>query len=353
MAGQDREKGSHLSGMMGELEENPHAFGFFQALRMIECLHPASPGFGRSSRPGDDPIRLGQEPSMTFESASLSAFEARGEGAPPKLTVRLLGLLGPNGPLPLHLTEYSQQRNLWNHDPTFSRFLDIFNNRMLGLFYRAWANNEPTVSFDRPRRDRFPDYVGALFGIGMEGLRNRDALPDLAKLHFCGRLGLQTRNPEGLEAMLRGYFTLPAEVEEFVGEWVELPEREIFRLGADVGNGLLGESIIFGSEVWNSQHKFRILLGPMGYEDYLSFLPDRERVGQLVALVRNFMGDELEWDLLLILKREEVPAFCLDGRRHLGWSTWLGDRPGVEDANDLVFNAFAYVMNTLNRGVDK
>ncbi len=337
MAGKDREKTYQLAEKISELEKAPYSFGFFHALRLIECFHPDSPGLGRSGRPAEDPIRLAQEPSVAFESASLTAFEPQTEDAPHKLTVRLLGLLGPNGPLPLHLTEYAQERLRTYRDPTFARFLDIFNNRMLALFYRAWANNEPTVSFDRPKQDRFSAYAGALFGLGMDGLRGRDEIPDPTKLHFCGRLACQARNPEGLQAMLTGYFNLPAALEEFSGEWLALPEGDVFRLGVGVGNGALGESIILGNGVWSCQHKVRIVMGPLGYDDFESFLPCGDRIKKLAALVRNYAGDEQAWDFMPVLKREEVPTFRLDGCLRLGWTTWLGERPGEEDARDLVF----------------
>ena len=140
MADEDREQTHYLATQIGELQKEPYSFGFFQTLRLIECLYPNAPRLGTSRRPAGDPIRLAQEPSMRFESASLTAFEPQVEGKPHRLTVRLLGLLGPNGPLPLHLTEYAQERLQKYKDPTFTRFLDIFHHRMLSLFYRAWKH---------------------------------------------------------------------------------------------------------------------------------------------------------------------------------------------------------------------
>ncbi len=129
--------------------------------------------------------------------------------------------------------------------------------------------------------------------------------------------------------------SLPARLHEFVGEWLPLPQKDIFRLGVDPSSGTLGKSIILGEEVWSSQHKFRVALGPLGYDDYLSFLPGEKRTRQLVDLVRNYVGDEPAWDLMLILKWQEVPLFCLDGQYRLGWTAWLGKRPGEDDADDL------------------
>ena len=40
---------------------------------------------------------------------------------------------------------------------------------------------------------------------------------------------------------------------------------------------------------------------------------------------------------------DTVPAARLDGKYHLGWTTWLGKRREENDADDLVLNAFAYV----------
>src|SRR6478609_2460492 len=73
----------------------------------------------------------------------------------PRLYVTFGGMFGPQGPLPLHLTEYARDRIINSADPTFARFLDIFHHRMLSLVYRAWADAQPTVQFDRPESDRF------------------------------------------------------------------------------------------------------------------------------------------------------------------------------------------------------
>jgi predicted component of type VI protein secretion system len=97
--------------------------------------------------------------------------------------------------------------------------------------------------------------------------------------------------------------------------------------------------MIVGTAVWSSQHKFRVVLGPMGYGDYLDFLPSAGRIRRLVALVRNYAGDEWAWDVNLVLKREEVPLLSLDGRSRLGWTTWLGERTVKTDADDLIFKA--------------
>jgi len=343
MAGQDRQETQHLAELIEKLAGQPSSVGFFEALRLIECLYPNSPRLGTSRRPAEDPVRLAQQPAMSFESASLTSFEPREDDRPYRLTVRLFGLLGPNGPLPLHLTDYAQERIQKFKDPTFSRFLDVFHHRMLSLFYRAWANNEPTVSYDRPDADRFADYVGSLSGLGMPTLMKRDEISDRTKRYYCGHLACQTKHPKGLQAIVQEYFETPATLREFSGEWVPLPSADILRLGENPASGMLGISTILGTEFWCCQHKFRIVLGPLDYVQYESFLPGGNRIRHLASLVKNYSGDELAWDVMLVLKKEEVPSLSLDGRSRLGWTTWLGERQVQTDADDLVLNVLAVI----------
>ena len=55
------------------LEATPYAYDFFQALRRIECLHPAKPRLGTALRPVDEPVRLGQEASLDRKSTRLNS----------------------------------------------------------------------------------------------------------------------------------------------------------------------------------------------------------------------------------------------------------------------------------------
>lgn len=337
MADQNRESADDL---IGALKREPYRFGFFALLRRIESLNRAKPRLGTAPRPGLDPVRLGQEPDLVFPPATLAGCEPSVVDGIPLLLVRFLGLFGPHGPLPLHLTEYARDRVRNVGDRTLARFADIFHHRMLCLYYRAWANSQPTVSYDRPETDRFAFYVGSLFGLGTDTLRHRDPLPDHAKLYYAGHFGGQTRHADGLVAILRGFFGVRVRVDEFVGEWMPIAEREQTRLGLSAATGSLGCSAVVGARVWGCQHRFRIVLGPLGLAEYTSFLPGGAELARLTATVRNYAGDELAWDVRLMLRRAEVPALTIDGGARLGWTTWLGERSATGDADDLVLDPF-------------
>ncbi len=325
--------------LISALQREPYKFGFYQALRRLECAYHDQQRFGESVRPADDPIRLGQDASLRFAPSTLAAYRPGTDGRPDRLSGYFFGLFGPNGPLPLHLTEYARDRVRNYGDSTLVGFADLFHHRMLCLFYRAWAAAQPTIHFDRPDADRFSGYVGSLFGLGMPSLRARDAMPDLAKLHYCGRLALQTRNAEGLKAILEGFFAMPVAIREFVGEWLRLPKNQLCRLGEARATGTLGMNATLGENVWSCQYKFTIALGPMSFKDYKRLLPGGSSLRRLTAIVRNYIGDELSWDVNLILKEQEVRPLKLGEVGQLGWTTWLTPRPDEEDADDLYLDA--------------
>jgi len=323
------------------LAGSPHLFGFYQVMRLLEALHSERRRFGKTARPGDDLIRLAQEPSVTHAPASLAGYEPGADGRADRLLVHFFGLFGTDGPLPLHLTEYARDRRRNHGDPTFERFVNLFNHRALSLFYRAWADVRPTVSFDRPEEDRFGDYMASLIGLGAPTLRNRDAMPDLSKLHFAGLLAGQTRHAEGLASILTAFFTVPVRVESFVGAWLTMPRSDYTRLSGGAVTAALGTSALLGARVWSRQHKFRLLFGPLTLAEYERLLPGGLSFHRLIPIVRNYAGDVLIWDVNLILKREQVPPIRLGRQGKLGWTTWLMPRRAATDAADLHLDASA------------
>lgn len=325
-----------LQALFASIAAAPWRWNYFQVLRLLDCLNPGLPRLGQARRPADEPVRLGQEPALDFAPASLARL-VPGHGAlPPRISVRFFGLFGPNGPLPLHLSEYARNRLLHAGDASLARFADLIHHRFLSLFYRAWAQAQPCVSLDRPEQDRFARYVGALCGLGLDSLRGRDALPDPAKLHHAAGLSRQVRNAEGLAGLLSDCLGLPVAVEPFVGHWMDLRERDCLRLGH---RGQLGRDTLLGRRIWDRQHKFRLQLGPLSLPDYGQLLPQTSGLALLAAAVRNYVGLEYDWDLRLLLKADCVPRLVLGGAQRLGYSSWLGRRHSPLAAGDLVLAA--------------
>lgn len=311
---------------------------FFWALRVLQTERSAATRIGETVRLEDDWLRVRQAPHYTSSAGPIEKFVPGEDGEPDEVFVRFFGLFGPNGGLPLNVTEIAADRRLHAKDETLWRFVDVFHHRMLTLFFRAWATHRLTVDLERGSGARYPFWLGSLFGLGQTGLRDRDHWDDFSKLFHAGQLVRPTRNAAGLEDILCDFFGVPAKIESFVGQWVPLPEGSRSALGADPRTGGLGRSTYLGEKLWDRQAKFRVRLGPLGRADFDRFLPSDSACAKLRDIVRFFVGFELAWDVQCVLRAAEVPATQLGAGGRLGWTTWLKTKPFSRDAGDLIIN---------------
>jgi type VI secretion system protein ImpH len=317
------------SELLEELERAPYAFDFHVALRRLECAYRDRPRLGTAVRPTDEPVRLGQDPTMSFAPAEVAAFVPADEGSAARLSVAFLGMFGPSGALPVHLTEYARDRLRNAGDATFARFVDVFQHRLLLLFHRAWAVTQPSAAHDRPDDDRFKNYLGALAGFGRGPSARTGVLPEELRWYFAGLFSTANRSAEGLGNLLADYFRTPVRIEEFIGEWAALPESSRFSLGGSEETSALGRTSVIGKRVRLCQGRFRVVMGPLGRGAFGRFLPGGESLERLVALVRTYAGDELTWDVRLVPAEDATDQLRLGDDRRLGWNTRLGHRKAV------------------------
>ncbi|MEO0401534.1 MAG: type VI secretion system baseplate subunit TssG [Pseudomonadota bacterium] len=314
------------------LADAPEHHHIFHAFRLLEAAFPDAPRIGEARRPRDDMVRHGQEAELQFPPSTLAEFVPPKNNKPGRLTNRFFGLFGPNGPLPLHLTEYARERMRNHRDPTLVRFADMLTHRLTTLFYRAWRSGQPAASFDRGENDGIERKVAAIAGYHGSELRTKDHLPDLAKRHFAGLLAQGPKNAEGLKSMIQAFFGTRVEVEEFVGCWLELEPGDRWQMG---GPAMLGRTASIGERVWTRSAKFRLRIGPLGYSDYERLLPGGGSLDRLRAIVRNYVGDALDWDVNLVLRGDERPEPKLGETVRLGQTGWIGQIDTTKDADDL------------------
>ncbi|NTX29209.1 type VI secretion system baseplate subunit TssG [Burkholderia pyrrocinia] len=327
------------------LRAAPHGYDLFQALRWLDALSPGRAPLGHAARPRDEPVRLGQQPSLAFAASMLAGVHDDG-AAPPRIAIHGFGLFGPNGPLPTHLTEYAHERAAQHGDPTFAAFADLFHHRLILLFYRAWADAQPTVSLDRPERARFDGYIASLIGRAAHGDRpaaqagalataTADALAPHARYFHAGHLVRHTRNPEGLVQILRRHFGVDARIVEHVPQWVAIERSQRCTIRATRPTLRVG-AVALGVAVRDAQSRFRIVLGPLSLDAYRRFLPGGPHARQLAQWVREYVGIEFDWDVQLELAADAVPAIALGAPQGIGRTAWLGQRLEPGPARDLV-----------------
>ncbi len=312
---------------LGEaLTEIPGRFEFFQAVRLMHRLFPERAPLGRFVPPQREVLRFAVNNFLGFPPSQIDSLEWS-ESEPSRMKVNFMGLTGPMGVLPYAYTELIRERNRIK-DHTLQDFFDLFNHRMISLFYEAWEKYRFYVAYERDQQDRFSRFLMSFVGLGTAGLENRLAVRDESLLFYCGLFSLQPRSGAALEQVLADYFDVPVEIEQFVGAWRALDPANQCRMEGSVAySDQLGMGVVAGDEIWDQQSRARIKLGPLTAGQYRSFLPSGDAWEPLRALTSFFTGGEIEFEVQLILKREEVPACELRGPDPeaplLGWVSWI------------------------------
>jgi type VI secretion system protein ImpH len=321
--------------LVERLRRDAKQFHAFQALRLIECANPGHARLGRGNKAGLEPVRLGHDAHLRFSSAQVTSYESGDSTRPPRLALDF-GLLGADGPMPLHLTEYVRARSLHRQDRTFERFLDMFQHRMSSLLYRAWADAQPVIGLDRAGDDRFATYVRSLCGIEQADSGPDSTIEDSARLGAAGLLGDRRRHASGLAAWLSDEFEVPVRIESFVGQWLPLPDAAGVRFGSRQ-RGPLGAGYVLGRRIWDRQQKFRVVIGPLSNAQCERLQPGTARLRRLAQWVRLYAGPAHDFDVELRLTHDAAPAMRLGAKTRLGRHTWLGSTRSAGAAPALRF----------------
>lgn len=330
-----------------DLAAEPFRHDFFWTIARFEALNPSKPKVGHSVIRRDEYLDLGQVPFLNFPASNIATFDPGTAGTRPRIRVKFLGLMGPMGPLPLTTTEeayrwYRNSRQL-NGGDAFTRFCDIFNNRFLQMFYRAHADPRPAQQMRQPLKDRFRDYVGSVIGIGTQDWRNLDTMPDYQKLAYAGLLAPRGVSASRIVHLISGIFGIEAEVEEFVGTYLDVDPEDQTRLGA--AHAELGRGAMAGSRVLTVDTRFRLSLHVKNLREYENFLPGGHWADRLIDALSNAVGFEYDWEVELVLPRESIEASQLGGFGRLGWTTWVPDAFVTEDTPDHVRTRFSPIRD--------
>jgi type VI secretion system protein ImpH len=320
--------------MEAKLRAAPQRFEFFQAVRLIERLLPDRAPVGRFVSPDKEVMRFTAHNAFPFPASQIN--QIIWDGDVPVLVVNFMGLTGPMGVLPLYYTELIIDR-IRNKDHALERFFDMFNHRMISLFYQAWEKYRFTLAYERGERDKFSHHLMDLIGIGSSKLDNRLKVRDDSLLYYGGLLALRPRSAAALQRIIEDYFEVAVEIEQFTGAWYRLDAKDLCVFDkASTESEQLGGGAIVGDEIWHQQSGVRLHLGPMPLEQYLDFLPSGTAYAPLQSLAKFAGRGELDFEVRLILKQEEVPACELGGAPRLGWTSWAKTQPMQNPAGDTI-----------------
>jgi type VI secretion system protein ImpH len=322
------------------VQEHVERFEFLQAIRLFERIAPDAVPVGLDSDPGDEVVRFRSDLSPVFPRGDLRSFEpAIGDGVA-HVTANFMGVATPGsfGSLPSRYAE--EIRALVRDKNTALRdFLDLFNHRLVSLFFRARARHYPALVIERSSDNPLERALGAIIGIATPGLAGRLSLPDRGLLARGGLLARRPVPAVALEALLSSVFDLSFTVLQFRPGRYAVADADRTRLG--LANSRLGEDAMLGREVTLVDAAVRLRTEPLGWERFAGFLPDALEHRQLVELARFATGEGLDFDLQLVLRAEDVPAMRIGGNGtavgRLGWSSWLPSEARERPADDAVF----------------
>lgn len=319
--------------LIDRLEAEPWGFDLLQAIALLERACPDRAALGTGIDPEQEAVRIEHDPSLAFPPSDVVEARRRPDGGGVVRTP-VMGVAGFAGPLPYVATEMLLERSA-KRDTAGKAFYDIFNHRLMSIFYRTRQGSLPLLERD-PEKTLMARVLRALAGIGTPGLENRlPGTPDRMLLAFSGILANRRRSSAGLEAILGAVFGVRVTVRSFVGRWLPLGEDSQTRLGAQ--NNSLGRTVVLGRRVWDQQSCFAIELTLDSLERYREFLPTGRHHRTLCALARFHAGDGMDFQIVLTLEAPKVPPTRLSTKPKegslLGWTSWLR-APGRPSQSD-------------------
>ncbi|MDX1667878.1 MAG: type VI secretion system baseplate subunit TssG [Limnobacter sp.] len=285
---------------------------FYQLLALLERQHPADPKIGCADTPKREPYRFAYFPSLGFElndcvQPNPSLLKCRPAHTQPVYFFQHFGLLGPNGALPTHLTEFAIDRIRHHDDHSWSDFLNLFHHRFFELLYRAWTQSKPYANQHQGRNVFFRCLFDLL------GDDDLTIAPFQSSHH---------KHQEGVEKALSHSLGVKVKLKTLVGQWLSIPRDHRYGLSAD--RARLGRNITLGQRVWCVQSKVCIQVGPLSWGQYSSLQPQAKGLAQFQQRVTKLLGLELDWDYTLIVSGNELPDPLLSRGLQLGRSIWLG-----------------------------
>jgi type VI secretion system protein ImpH len=309
-------------------------YSFFQAMRDLEIANSDFPRIGHALSPTRETVRVKQSSELGFAPHTISRIDFNESGVA-ELEQRFIGLLGPGGPFPLHLSELVRNRTRHAGDEALQSFLDLFHHRIATLFYRAWSSSRAIVQNDRPDDDRWQSYLASLVGIGFRSSWNRDAWSDADKTFFSGHLAGLRRNREGLESIVQSVLNVKTQVQPFALRWLPLPLKERTSLKR---NNQLGRSCVLGERIPDRQGNIDIKIGPLEQRKFCSFLPGSESRKILRDVVRGHSGVALDARVTVSVVRNQGDAVSLGKAGLLGRTAWISSRDSTQIRDDYSFD---------------
>ena len=329
-----------------KLIEAPFTYSFKQAVRLLEratanmnmntavfSRYPVA----RFTPPISENVRFHSTQSLSFPGSDISKIAIKKNDTAPsqwRVHVNFMGLTGSSGILPYHYSEFVLKR-LKAKDTTFRDFLDVFNHRLISLFYQASVKYSLPLEYERKKlhstssaeHDNHTLLLLSLIGMGTRGLQRRLYTRDESLVYYGGLFTKKIRTTSGLKQIIYNHFRIPVEIKEFIGHLIDDVRTRLPGFECPRGqNNQLGKSVMIGRKGWFSQGKIRIILGPLTSEQLHTFAPGTTTLKALDEIVKLYINFEHDYDYVMRIRRRDIPERILLNKQKppvMGWNTWL------------------------------
>lgn len=336
-------------GVIARLLEQPHRFRFVQSINiLLAALQRAGVSYERAFR---DVIRFRNNLSLSFPASEIQALEVERKAAPAakvastdvatafedvrkiRITPAFIGLLGAAGTLPLHDSERLAAQQHVDRDASQHELIDVFSNRMIGLFYETWGKYRVEHGLQIHGKDGLLPMLIALAGhrSGEEGQQAGAGASQLsAAAYYAGILRTRPVSASAIERVLCDHFAIPVRVEPLVGCWDEIPPGRRSTFGGNAP--VLGRGAVLGTRLWRHDMRARLQIGPLDETALARFLPGGSSRRTLAEMMAIFAVPMIAWEVRLLLAAPCVKRLTLTTKtepRKLGWNSFLTGTAGV------------------------
>lgn len=333
--------------VIARLLAQPQRFKFTQVINLVlAALRQRGVSYDTAFR---DVIRFSNSVSLSFPASEVEALALEGNGASHgphdkaalnaihqiRITPAFIGLLSSAGALPLHDSERLAEQQHQQRDASQHALIDVFSNRINGLFYDSWGKYRVEHGLQVRGRDSLLPMLMALAGRGT-GPALRPAAPTragMAAAYYAGVVRTRPVSAAVIERVLSDHFAIAMRLEQFVGCWDEIPanRRSTFGRHAPV----LGSSAVLGTRQWRHDMHARLHIGPLDERRLAQFLAGGSARAALVAMMAMFAVPMLVWEVRLLLAPPCVKRLTLTSgtaARRLGWTSFLTGTDGLTNS---------------------
>jgi len=222
------------------------------------------------------------------------------------ITVSFMGLTGTSGVLPLHYSELILER-VRKQDTAMRAYFDLFNHRLISLYYRAWAKYRFAINYK-------PNNKYDLFSSILKELTRSSS--NICK-YYAGLFHHRIRTVKGLKQILDDYTGCKTEIKQFAGRWYWLHKNEQTSLGAsDRPEGqfaCLGVDTTIGCKVWNIHSSIDIILVAPNKLKISSYLKGGEINKAIKSVISSYLGSLTHYTIKLKVEQGQIPLINLSG----------------------------------------